>query len=58
MDQKIEARRQKTAANEARLKEWQNMSPMQRMLMNPPSPEAIQRCREEWGIDGRADWER
>ena len=27
MEQKIEASRQKTAANEKRLKEWQNMSP-------------------------------
>ena len=58
MEQKIEASRQRTAANEKRLKEWQNMSPMQKMLMNPPSPEAVQRCREQWGIDGRADWER
>ena len=57
MEQKIEASRQRTAANEKRLKEWQNMSPMQKMLMNPPSPEAV-RDGEQWGIDGRADWER
>ena len=44
--------------NEAKLKEWQNMSPMQKMLMNPPSPESVQRCREQWGITGRNDWEK
>ena len=58
MEQKIEASKQKVAENEARIKEWQNLSPMQKMMMNPPSPESVARTRAEWGITGRADWEK
>ena len=58
MEQKMEASRQKVAENDARLKEWQNMSPMEKMLRNPPSPESVARTRAEWGITGLADWEK
>ena len=44
-----------TARNEARdkkLAEYSKLSPYQKMAMNPPSPESIARCREQWGITG------
>ena len=44
-----------TARNEARdkkLAEYNKLSPYQKMAMNPPSPESIARCREQWGITG------
>ena len=38
--------------------QWSNASLSERMVMAPPTPESIARAREEWGITGRANWEK
>ena len=47
--EKISAR---NAERDKKLEAYRNLSPWQKMAMNPPSPESIARCREQWGISG------
>jgi len=42
----------RNAERDRRLAEYSKLSPYQKMAMNPPSPESIARCREQWGITG------
>ena len=37
---------------------WANASLSERYVMAPPSPEAVARARAEWGITGKANWEK
>jgi len=40
----------RNAERDRRLAEYNKLSPYQKMAMNPPSPQSIAKCREEWGI--------
>ena len=48
----------RTAQREKELEAYKNLDPMAKLAMNPPSQEAIMRARQQWGISGKADWEK
>ena len=50
--QELEKITARNAERDRKLAEYNKLSPYQKMAMNPPSPESIARCREEWGITG------
>lgn len=48
----------RTVQRERELEAYKKLDPMTKLAMNPPSQEAIMRARQEWGISGKADWEK
>ena len=50
--QELEKITARNAERDRKLAEYQKLDPMQKLAMNPPSPEAIAQARKEWGITG------
>ena len=48
--QELEKITARNAERDRKLAEYNKLSPYQKMAMNPPSPQSIAKCREEWGI--------
>ena len=52
LEKKIAEAQARNAERDRKLAEYQKLDPMQKLAMNPPSPEAIAQARQEWGITG------
>ena len=50
--QELEKITARNAERDRKLAEYQKLDPMQKLAMNPPSPESIAQARKEWGITG------
>ena len=50
MQKEVEKITARNAERDKKLEAYKKLTPMQKMAMNPPSPESIAKCREEWGI--------
>tara|TARA_B100001093_G_scaffold519555_1_gene609100 strand:- start:550 stop:1041 length:492 start_codon:yes stop_codon:yes gene_type:complete len=48
----------RSAKREQEMEAYRNLDPMAKLAMNPPSAEAVARTRAEWGITGKAEWEK
>ena len=52
LEKKIAEAKARNDERDRKLAEYQKLDPMQKLAMNPPSPEAIAQARQEWGITG------
>ena len=52
LEKKIAEAKARNDERDRKLAEYQKLDPMQKLAMNPPSPESIAQARKEWGITG------
>ena len=52
LERKVAEAAERNAERDKKLEAYKNLDPMQKLAMNPPSPEAIAQARQEWGITG------
>ena len=52
MQKEVEKITARNAERDKKIEAYKNLTPWQKMAMNPPTPESIARARAEWGITG------